>query len=150
MKKPSAKRLNGKKKLIALTAEMEERIREYCRDKNIESESELIRQAIVKFISPEDYSDETLKLKGIKDLTAKVDEVRDMVDLSFRYMRLMHVNLLSYNAEIDASLAGAAFSSAMTRHERFFRSFQESLKNDPPFFERLLHTYFTEGQGGQD
>jgi hypothetical protein len=150
MKKPSSKRLDGKKKLIALTSEMEGRITGYCREKNIESESELIRQAIVKFISPEDYSDETLKLKGIKDLMAKVEEVRDMTDILFRYMRLMHVNLLSYNAEIDAALADAAFGSAMARHERFFRSFQESLKNDPPFFERLLHTYFSGGPHEQD
>jgi Arc/MetJ-type ribon-helix-helix transcriptional regulator len=150
MKKPSAKRLDGKKKLVSLSAEMERLIKDYCRDKNIESESELIRQAIIKYITPDDYRDETLKLQGIKELRFRIEEARDMVDITFRYVRLMHISLLAYNPEIDPALADAAFRSATARHERFFRSFRDSLKNDPPFFERLLHTYFTEGQHGQD
>jgi Arc/MetJ-type ribon-helix-helix transcriptional regulator len=142
MKKPSP-RLNGKKKLVALTADMERRIREFCREKHIESESELIRQALAKYLTA-DYTDETLRLQGLKDLIKKTEEIRDMVDITFRYMRFTHINLLAYNAEIDAALADPAFKSAMIRHERVFKAFQESLKNDPPFFERLLHTYFTD------
>jgi metal-responsive CopG/Arc/MetJ family transcriptional regulator len=140
------RRLDGKKKLISLTLEMERMLRSFCRDKGIESESELIRQAIVKYITPENYQDETLKLKGLQDLHKLCEEIRDMVDILFSYTRLMHINLLAYNPEIDAALADAAFKSATARHERFFKSFQESLKNNPPFFERLLHSYFTEDQ----
>jgi Arc/MetJ-type ribon-helix-helix transcriptional regulator len=149
MKKISAKRLDGKKKLVSMTSEMERQIHEYCRDKHIESESELIRQAIVKYITPEEYKDRTLALQGLRDLLKKAEEIRDMVDITFRYTRLMHVNLLAYNPEIDDAFADAAFKSAMTRQTRFFKSFQDSLKNDPPFFERLLHTYFTEGRDEQ-
>jgi hypothetical protein len=60
----------------------------------------------------------------------------------------MHMNLLAYNAEIDGSLLEAAFQSAMNRHNVFFSSFQDDLKNNPPLFERLLHKYFTEDGNG--
>jgi hypothetical protein len=132
------------KKLFALTAEMEADVSSYCRDKGIESESELIRQAIAKYIYA-DYADETLKLQGLKTLEAKASELRDMVDILFRYTRLMHTNLLSYHAEIESEYIDAAFESATRRHGKFFDAFTNSLKNDPPFFEHLLHKYYSEG-----
>jgi hypothetical protein len=128
---------------------MEQDLRLFCREKGVESESELIRQAIARYIY-EDYRDESLLLRGVKDLGEKLAELRDMLDLTFRYARLAHINLLAYNPEIDSELSGAAFSSAMNRHAKFFSAFQESLKTDPPFFERLLHRYFTGEDHGQD
>jgi Arc/MetJ-type ribon-helix-helix transcriptional regulator len=150
MKKLSKKRLDGKKKLVSLPSSLEKEMREYCREKHIESESELIRQAIARYITPEDYRDETLKLQGLRDLRKLCEEIRDMLSVTFSYLKLMHTSLLAYNPEIDGELADAAFKSAAMRHGRFFRSFQESLKQDPPFFEHLLHTYFTGGDDGQD
>jgi Arc/MetJ-type ribon-helix-helix transcriptional regulator len=141
-------RLDGKKKLVRLTGEMEADIKSFCRDKGVESESELIRQAVAKYIYA-DYQDDTLKLQGLKDTGEKIRELRDMIDVSFRYIRLMHINLLGYNAEIDSELSDAAYKSATSRHSKFFEAFQDSLKNDPPFFERLLHKYFSEGQDEQ-
>jgi Arc/MetJ-type ribon-helix-helix transcriptional regulator len=142
------KRLDGKKKLIHLTGQMEKDIRSFCRDKGVESESELIRQAVAGYIYA-DYADETLKLQGLKEIREKIAELRDILDLTFRYIRLMHINLLAYHAEIDSGLSGAALKSATDRHARFFSSFQESLKSDPPFFERLLHRYFDGDDHGQ-
>ena len=142
------KRLDGKKKLVHLTGQMEKDLRQFCRDNGIESESELIRQAVAGYIYA-DYDDETLKLQGLKDLRETMTGLRDMLDVTFRYIRLMHINLLAYHAEIDSELSGAAFKSATDRHARFFSSFQESLKSDPPFFERLLHRYFSEDDHGQ-
>jgi hypothetical protein len=141
-KQPLQKRLDGKKKLVHLTGQMEKDLRAFCRDKGIESESELVRQAIAAYIYAE-YRDETLKLQGLKDLKEQAAELRDMLDVTFKYLRLMHINLLAYHAEIDGELSGAAFASSQARHARFFSSFQESLKTDPPFFERLLHRYFS-------
>jgi hypothetical protein len=143
------RRLDGKKKLVRFTREMETDLRSYCRDKGIESESELVRQAVAKYIYA-DSRDETLKLQGLADTAKKIEELRDMVDILFRYVRLMHINLLAYSAEIDAEFADAALKSATARHEKFFSSFQNSLKNDPPFFERLLHRFFTESPDGQN
>jgi metal-responsive CopG/Arc/MetJ family transcriptional regulator len=146
-KRPAAGRLDGKKKLVRLTREMEADLRAYCRDKGVESESELIRQAVAKYIYA-DYRDDTLKLQGIAGVLKLLEEARDMNDVFFRYVRLMHINLLAYLPEIDTALAGAALRSARERHEKLFNSFRNSLKNDPSFFERLLQTFFKEAPDG--
>jgi len=142
------RRLDGKKKLIALTKSMETDIRSFMRDKNIESENELIRQAIGNFIYS-DYADETLKLQGMKKIGEQITELRDMIDIVFKYMVRFHVSMLVYHPEIDGQFADAAYQSAMHRHEKFFNSLQASLKNDPPLFERLLHKYYSENNDGK-
>jgi len=149
MKKP--KRLDGKKKLVTLTSGMKTDMRSFCRDKGIESESELVRQAIAKYIYA-DYKDETLKLQGLKQMREALSELKDMIDILFKYVRLMHINILAYHPEIDTrdeQLVNAAFASANVRHDKFFNKFQNSLKNDPPFFERLLHKYYSEENNEQ-
>jgi hypothetical protein len=142
--KKTAGRLDGGKKLIAMTREMETDIKLYCRARGIDSASELVRQAVASYIY-DDYDDGALKLQGLRDLSLRASELRDMLELVFRYLVKMHTNLLGYFAEIDAPFANAAYRSAQDRHDKFFAAFQAGLKNDPPFFERLLHTYFTEG-----
>jgi hypothetical protein len=146
---PKTKRLDGKKKLIPFTARMETDMRSFCRDKNIESESELVRQAVAKFIYA-DYKDETLKLQGLNQVKEKIIELRDMTDILFNYVRLMHINILAYLPEIDTKLADAAFASATNRHNKFFEAFQDSLKNNPSFFERLLHKFYSGETDGKD
>jgi len=143
------KRLDGMKKNVHFTSMLESDMRSFCRDKNIESESELIRQAVAKYIYT-DCKDETFKLQGLKKLEDKITELRDMINIVFSYIRLMHINVLAYNRELDIQFVDAAFSSANIRHEKFFNVFQDSLKNDPPFFERLLHKYYTEYPDGKD
>ncbi|MDR1836554.1 MAG: hypothetical protein LBQ89_02740 [Treponema sp.] len=142
------KRSYNKKKLINFTEKMETDMRFFCRNKGIESESELIRQAVSKHIYS-DYKDETLKLQGLKQLQETITELKDMVNITFKYIRLMHISTLAYHPEIDAQLADAAYKSATVRHDKFFNSFQDSLKNDPPFFERLLHKYYSEENNEQ-
>jgi hypothetical protein len=143
------KRLDGNKKLYALTKRLEADMRTFCRDKGIRSESELVRNAIAKYIYA-DYEDETLKLQALKSLQEKMGELRDMVEISFNYMRLMHIATLAYHPEIEEKLADAAFASATNRHNKFFDAFQESLKNNPPFFERLLHKFYSGEPNGKD
>jgi len=137
-----AKRLDGKKKLVTLTSKMARDMSAFCRDRGIESESELVRQAISRYIYS-DGEDASLGLQGIRHLRERTDELRDMLDILFRYQRLTHVSLLAYHPEIDARVADGAFSSANARHEKFFSAFTESLRSDPPFFERLLHRYYS-------
>lgn len=134
------KRLDGKKKLISLTAEQEKDIRFFCQQHGIESESELIRQAIVSYIG-NDHNDNTLKLSGLKDIREKLAQNYDLLSLLFNYVHLMHLNILAYFPEIPESLKEAAYTSAELRQERFFYSFRERLKDDTPFFEKLLHNY---------
>jgi hypothetical protein len=143
VKKPrTTQRLNGKKKLLALTAQMEEDIRLYCRERGIESESELIRQAIVKYLDS-GYDDNSLSLAGIKDLRDSAARLQDMATIIFKYLRLMHVSILAYHPEIADEYKEAAFASARNRDDKFYAGFRERLREDPPFFERLLHTYVT-------
>jgi len=142
------KRLDGPKKLVPLTSRMSADMRTFCRDKGIQSESELIRQAIAHYIYA-DYKDETLKLQGLKQMREQITEVRDMVDIFFNYVRIMHINILAYLPEIDMKLTDAAFASATNRHNKFFDAFQDSLKNNPAFFERLLHKFYSGESNGQ-
>ena len=138
----TSKRLDGKKKLIALTARLEEDIRQYCREKRIENESELVRQAIIKYIDTE-YDDNTLKLTSLKIVHDKLSQLNDMVSVLFSYLHMMHLNILAYHPEIDDELKDAAFTSATNRQEKFFVSFRERIRDDPAFFEKLLHNYVT-------
>lgn len=138
----SSKRLDGKKKLVSLTAQMENDIRSYCREKGIENESELIRQAVAKYLDS-DYDDNTLKLLGLKDIRESVARLHDMVSVLFSYIHLSNLNTLAYHPEIAPELKDAAMKSATLRHDKFFAGFQERLKEDAPFFERLLHIYVT-------
>jgi hypothetical protein len=147
--KKNLKRLDGKKKLIPLTAQLEKDMRSFCRDKGIESESELVRQAIAKFIYA-DYKDETLKLQGLKKLEDITKELQDMLNILFSYIKFMHINILAYHPEIDAQLIDPAQISAVNRHKIFFNRFQDNLKNDPPFFEGLLHKFYSGDFSGQD
>jgi hypothetical protein len=140
MKPP--KRLDGKKKLVAFDAKMEARIKLYCAENNVESESEFIRHAIASFFESK-ARDETLQLQALRDLRRRTDELRDMLSVMFSYLRRAHENMLGYHPEIPEGMKEAAFQSARRRDGRFFEVFRAGLASDPPFFEGLLHDYFT-------
>src|SRR5215469_9969422 len=88
------KRLDGKKKLLSLTSRLENDIASYCREKGIENESELIRQALVKYIHGE-YDEETFKLSELKGIRESLAQLRDMVSVMFSYTHMMHLNQLA-------------------------------------------------------
>ena len=138
--KSTQKRLDGGKKLIALTAQLERDIKSYCREKRIESESELIRQAIIHYIDRE-YGEDTFKLSALKDIKENLLQVKDMLSILYSYLHMMHHNILAYHPEIIDELKETAYSNAETRLDKFFASFRERLRDDPSFFERLLHGY---------
>jgi len=71
MKNP--KRFYNKKKLINFTDKMEADMRSFCRDKGIESESELIRQAVAGYIYPgrKDGTPDGRVLKQIQDILSR-------------------------------------------------------------------------------
>jgi adenine-specific DNA methylase len=54
-----------RKKLIGFTDKMAADMRSFCRDKNIESESELVRQAVAKYIYT-DYNDKAVNRHVMK------------------------------------------------------------------------------------
>jgi len=132
----------GIKKMIYLTAEISEDMRLFCKENGIKSESELVRQAIVAYID-KDYSDNTLKLSGIKNIKELLSQIHDMLSVFFNYQNLMHLNLLAYHPEIAGELKDAAYRSAQSRLDKFNESFRKHLQEEPPFFEYLLHEYVT-------
>jgi len=132
----------GKKKIVYLTAEISDDIRLYCRENGIKSESELIRQAVVSYMD-KDYSDSTLKLSGIKGVKESLSQARDMVSVVFSYLGMMHLNLLAYHPPLPDELKDAAYKSSQARLDKFNESFRGRLKDEPPFFEALLHEYVT-------
>ncbi len=132
----------GIKKIVYLTAEISEDIRAYCRENGIKSESELVRQAVVAYMD-RDYSDGTLKLAGIKSIKDGISQMRDMLSVLFSYQNSMHMNLLAYHAPLDDGLKAAALKSAQSRIDKFNEFFRNRLKEEPPFFERLLHNFVT-------
>jgi hypothetical protein len=132
----------GKKKMVYLTAEISADIASYCRENRIKSESELIRQAVVAYID-KDYSDSTLKLSGIKNIKDGMSQIHDMLSVFFNYINLMHLNLLAYHPEIPDGLKDAARNTAKNRLDKFNEFFRNHLKEEPPFFEYLLHNYVT-------
>jgi 2-oxo-4-hydroxy-4-carboxy--5-ureidoimidazoline (OHCU) decarboxylase len=117
-------------------------MRSYCRENGIKSESELVRQAVVSYID-KDYSDNTLKLSGIKNIKESLSQIHDMLSVFFNYQNMMHLNLLAYHPEIADTLKKAANISAQSRLDKFNEFFRNHLKEEPPFFEALLHKFVT-------
>ena len=145
--KKNTKRLDGKNICLSLTKKLEVDMRLFCRDKGIDSQNELIRQALAKFIYS-DCDDQTMNLQGLKQIQENIAELRDMINILFGYTRILHIYNLAYHPEIGKENSAAALASANNRHEQIFNVFQDGLKNDPPFFERLLHKYYQEDNNG--
>jgi hypothetical protein len=143
--KPTAKRAYTVRKCVSLTGEMERGLKTLCRDKGIESEGEAIRMAVASFVD-RSYSEETLKMQGIHALRNEVEKLTDTLEIIFKYMDKMHLNILGYLPEIETEFKEAAFRNASFRHDKFFNVFQNGLKDDPAFFEKLLARYFREGK----
>jgi len=134
------KRLDGKQKLVPFTAEQSDDITRYCHENGIKSENEMIRQAVVYYID-RDHSDNTLKLSSLKDLRESISQLHDKLSVIFSYMHHEHLNWLAYHPEISGEFRDAAYSSAKQRLDKFYASFQELIKEDPSFFEKLLHKF---------
>lgn len=136
------------RKCYIIADELDKNIKAHCLENNIESESEFVRYALTRFFD-RSASSENLLFDTVKTLKARIGELEKMNTIIFSYLQKMHLNLLVYHAEIDEEYKDAAFHSAKNRNERFFNNFKSSLKDDPAFFEGLLHDYFTGGDDAQ-
>jgi predicted DNA-binding protein len=129
---------------LRLPEDLDRELDLYCSSHNIKSKSGLIRAAIRYYIEP-DVKDETLRLAGIRDMQIKLQKLLDTQQIVFNFLVSMHKNNLCYHPEIPEQLKHGASVSAAGRFNKFFDSFQNSLKNDVSFFERILHRYFSDG-----
>lgn len=136
------RRLDGKQKLVTFTARQTGDMRQYCREHGIKSESEFIRQAVVSYMD-RDHGDDTLKLSSLKVIRDDLSQAIDTLKITFSYLHNMHGNILAYLPEIPGNFKDTAYSSGRQRLDRFFDWFQDRLKDDPSFFEKILHKYVT-------
>ncbi|MDR2509484.1 MAG: hypothetical protein LBC77_02440 [Spirochaetaceae bacterium] len=135
-------KIKNTRKCYIISDELDKNIKAHCLENNIESESEFVRYALTSFFD-RSASAENLLFDAVKTLKVRIGELEKMNAVIFSYLQKMHQNLLAYHAEIDGEYKDAAFHSAKERNERFFKSFKNSLKDEPAFFEKLLHDYFT-------
>jgi Arc/MetJ-type ribon-helix-helix transcriptional regulator len=144
MKKPS-KHVCDHHIHLRISEALHAAMKTFMAEHDIANKSDLIRVAVEKYLEPADYNDATLALKGMRDTQAKLNEVRDMVDVSFRYLKGMHENLLAYHPDIQDEIAEPALKSASLRQKKFMDYFRTEIRREPAFFEYLLHTYYTDG-----
>jgi predicted DNA-binding protein len=128
---------------LRLPEDLDRELDLYCGSRHIKSKSDLIRTAIRHYIEP-DVKDETLRLIGIRDMQIKLQKVIDAQQIIFNFMVSVHKNNLCYHPEIPEQLKQEASVSAGKRFDKFYDSFQNSLKTDVSFFERILHQYFSD------
>jgi len=76
-------RLDGKGKLVRLTAAMEKDIRAFCMRWGIKSENELVRNAIAAYIYA-DHSKGRILPQGSEDLCRKIDVLQNTLDRIFK------------------------------------------------------------------
>jgi hypothetical protein len=143
-KKPDTDRIFTTGVRIRLTKEQMEKCKAYQLENGIKSLSELCRQGILHYIDYE-VTDSTLQMQASQRLENQIAELRDMLDLLFRYTKLSHIHLLGDHTPIPEELSEAASKSASARHAKFMSIFKKSLEKESGFFERLLHEYYTEG-----
>jgi hypothetical protein len=128
---------------IKLTGEQYNMVTWYMKNNGLDNMSELCRQAILKEVAQDDH---TLLMKSQKRGNDTLEEIKNMLEIIFIYLRTMFTNELCYMPEIDGDeMKAAAEESANRREKKMFAAFRQNIKNNSPLFERLLHVYFTDG-----
>jgi len=79
----TTKRLDGKGKLVRLTAAMEKDMKVFCKKRGIKSENELVREAIAAYIYT-DPNSTALNVYSMEELCRKIDMVQSSFNRVFR------------------------------------------------------------------
>lgn len=124
-----------------LTEQQAKEIDAYCARHNVESRSEFFRYAISRTLRPE-FEDPDLVFASLSQMHEKIHSIERQGDITFAYITFLFRHILSYHAEIPQEFKEAATVSAVERFDRVFKSFQNSLKQNPSMFESLLADYF--------
>jgi len=133
-------------KHIRVSGEMAGEIKRYCLENGIRYESGLIKQAISAYIHP-DIKDRELGFLSLTKLQQLMGELSDHNEIMMKYIRAMHIDILSYLDGGPDSLRGAALVKAKERYNRFFGAFQKGVTTSGSFFDRLLERYVSGGEG---
>ena len=130
-------------KHFRISRDLDKRISGYCKLKNISNESELLRRAIIKEITP-DISDELLTFESLKDLHSKMQRLENELSIFFNFFCYFTKHFFVYNPELPPETMNTAAISAKKRYEEMFQEFQKSMQNSPSIFQSMLADYFEE------
>ena len=122
---------------VRISTELKKKINAYCDQNNIENASAFIRYAITEKLTP-DIEDETLVFESLKQLHDKQNSVEQKMEIFFSFFCFTVRHFLVYNAELPEQHKEAASASAVSRYNKLFKTFQNSMKNTPSMFESLL------------
>lgn len=127
---------------VRIPEELYVRIEFFCKKKKIESISDFVKAALVKYITP-DVEDELLVFESLKDVHSRLHLVMQQQDIFFNFFCFFIKHFFVYNAEVPEEHKGAAAASALQRFDEMMSDFQKGLnKNNNSMFESLLADFF--------
>jgi len=138
----------GCAKHIRISRQMAGDIKAYCAANGLTSESDLIRNAISRQIHP-DIEDESLRYQALVKMQQKVGELLDHNEIMMKYLRAMHIDMLSNMEGVPDEIRKVRVLKVKERYNKFFEVFQKGLVESGSLFERLLERYVVEGGGGE-
>lgn len=115
----------------------------YCLKHGIKNKSAFIRHAITSALTP-DVEDPELVFSSLKQVHEKLHTLETQQDILFNFLSFYVRNSFAYHGEIPEDLKKTAADTAIQRFEKFYKSFQDNLRNSPSMFESLLADFFEE------
>jgi Arc/MetJ-type ribon-helix-helix transcriptional regulator len=132
-----------KKISFKLPDQLLDQIEAYCLKKGIKNKSVFVRHVLSTALSPE-VEDPELIFHSLKQMHEKLHTLEMQQDILFSFLAFYVRHSFVYHSEIPEDLKKTAADTAIQRYTKFFKSFQNSLKNSPSTFESLLADYFEE------
>jgi Arc/MetJ-type ribon-helix-helix transcriptional regulator len=136
-------RKNDCVKSVKLPQELADKIKAWCLENSVKSESAFFRYAVAKIVTP-DIKDQELTYESLRQLHEKIGRIEDQQEILMAYLSHQYRNLLAYHDELPEDKKRAAALSANDRFDKFFKYFRDALSKTPGMFERLLADYYEE------
>jgi predicted DNA-binding protein len=128
---------------IKIPSQLADQLNAYCLKHGIKNKSVFIRHAISAALSP-DVEDPELVFGSLKQVHEKLRNLETQQDILFNFLAFYVRNFFAYQNEIPEELRKTAADGAIQRYNRFFKSFQDNLRNSPSMFESLLADFYEE------
>jgi hypothetical protein len=132
-----------RKILIQIDDEMYNKMKSYCKERDVANISEFVRNAITKAITP-DVSDAALKFESLRDLHNNQKKTNQNLEILFKYLSYFIQYYMLYAEDIPKDMVKAAALNSGIKYDKFFKNFKNILKKTPSFFESLLADEFEE------
>jgi hypothetical protein len=128
---------------IRIPTQLINQIDAYCLKHGIKNKSSFIRHAISAALTP-DVEDPELVFGSLKQVHEKLHTLETQQDILFNFLSFYVRNSFAYHEEIPEDLKKTAADMSIHRFNKFYKSFQDNLRNSPSMFESLLADFFEE------